>query len=148
MTGEVASFLESYQPNMSEADAEYLVFGFISEIELKLSSNIIIPAALKKLCFDYYYICELFADHGDNIQLNETNDIAWYIPNAVGKNTIYGFQIIDPSNRRIKIYKWTLKILGFENRNGFYFGKDSSDKQSLNGDFTFGRNKKPFYAFL
>ena len=136
---------------MSEVDAEYLVFGFIADIESNLSKNIIIPEAIKQLCFEYYFIFEQFVDHGDNIEMNKTNDIAWQIKRKGSDrccNTIYGQQIVDPSKKEIRRYKWTLQLLAFKGMNGFYFGIDSSDKEFLNGDYTSRmRNKKQFYAF-
>ena len=137
---------------MSKRDSKYLVFGFIAEIESKLLSNNIIPKVLKELCFKYYFICEHFAYHGECIVLNEARDTAWN-PNGMNRashTNLYGNQIVDPSNKLIKSYKWTLKILGFESmrRYGFFMGLDASHKKYLNGHFMrWQRNTKPIYAF-
>ena len=140
---------------MSEVEAKYLVFGFIAEIESEFSSHIVIPEPLKRICFDYYFICEYFDAHGNHILLNERRDSAWHKYES-RRNTIYGNQIIEPShpnNKHIKIYKWTLKLLGFKKTNGFYLGIDSSDKQYLNESFARFKHVGdllpllPYYAF-
>ena len=134
---------------MSNKDSQYLVFGFVAEIESKLLGTIAIPTPLKELCFKYYYIAEYFANHGEFIILNESRDIAWRkTKDSKQHSTIYGHQIIDPSDKFIKSYKWTLKLLAFENKNGFFFGIDSSDEEYLEDHFTsWYYNKTPFYAF-
>ena len=93
---------------MSELDSTYLVFGFIAEMESKLS-NIAIPRTLKELCFKFYCINEEFDDHGPSISLNETKDTASHDTSII-YNTVYGIQVIDPTNDCIKAYTWTLKI--------------------------------------
>ena len=132
---------------MSALDAEYLVFGFISRIEAKLSSNII-PDPIKLLCFEYYFIAEHFAYHGHKTMINDEKDIAGHTSSDHFHNTLYGNQLIDPNDKTIKKYKWRLKILGFKNSNGLYFGIDSSDIGYLNDNYTNSySNKNPFYAF-
>ena len=136
---------------MSAVDADYLVFGFISAIESTLTSSIIIPEPIKKLCFEYYFICEHFVDHGRYMILNEAKDtISRKKGHDYTYNTVYGNQIIDPINDKIKKYKWTLKLLSYEDPNGFYFGIDSSDKKYIDASFAIGGNypkREPFYAF-
>ena len=86
--------------------------------------------------------------------MNESRDIAWH-SKIIKQNTIYGNQIIEPShpnNKHVKVYKWTLKLLNFKNRNGFYLGIDSSDKQYINGSFCQDYSSNPlplvpYYAF-
>ena len=142
--------LENLTPrsSMSKCDSECLVFGFVAEIESELLSKCVIPRSLRELCFKYYYICEYFAKHGKYIILNEIRDIAWRQKGSDQHSTIYGHQITDPSDKSIKSYKWTLKLLGFENKNGFFMGIDSSNEEYLENHFTsWYYNKHAFYAF-
>ena len=83
---------------MSKHDSEYLVFGFVAEVESELLSKCVIPRPLKELCFKYCYICEYFAKHGKYIILNEDRNIAWRQKGSDQHSTIYGHQIIDPSD--------------------------------------------------
>ena len=138
---------------MSDLDTKYLVFGYITAIESKLSDSII-PNTLKQLCFEFYFIIEEFGDHGNLISLNKSRDVASYIESVKSKcNTVYGIVEIDPSNEYLKAYKWTLQLLNYERKNGFYLGIDSSNKQFLNKHFTSNhrhsaiRNTNPFCAF-
>ena len=134
---------------LCKEDQEYLVFGYVSKIESKLSTQII-PIAIKYICLRYYLIIKQFGDHGSFIKLNENQNIAHYIGNSGQWNTVYGTNVIDPGNKHIKKYKWKLKLLNFDDhdRNGFYIGIDSSNKKFVEQDFTVHtENTNPFYAF-
>ena len=140
-------------------DLEYLVFGYISSIEAKLSGMIAVD--IKIVCLKYYAniaMKEKFGKHGRCIMLNEFHDIA---QGGGGfrqqiENTVYGTQKIDLYNQysegiiNPKVYKWTFIISNCRDadRNAFHIGIDSSGELFTNGDFTNRyRNKYEYYAF-
>ena len=103
------------------------------------------------MCFEYYWIEEKFTNHGPLIAVNDEGDIAWQETNdsnGVLWNTVYGNKIIDTNNTFITRYKWTFKVLNFEDKNGYFIGIDASMKQHTNGDFTSSVvNNAQFYSF-
>ena len=146
-----------FPSNMALRDQEYLVFGFISRIESKLSSTI--PTEIKCICVEYYVIREHFTDHGSWILLNNITgvyDLAKGIfPSQTefsgfsGGNTVYGDASIDPSNRFISRYGWTLKV-HFKSKalQEISIGIDASNKSHTHSDFSKQLlSTPPWYAF-
>merc|ERR1712228_925971 len=103
----------------------------------------------------FYWIAEKFTLHGDNIKLNEENNIATFIETGSEPwkkyNTVYGNNTINLNNKNVIKYKWTLKILNGAQHDGqpLTIGIDSSPliSQMINSDFgEKGKNKDDFYG--
>ena len=140
--------LTAHRPWLSLLDHEYLVFGFIANIESKNRFSISIPTEVFQLCWLYYTLADTFVSHGPSMQTLDSYYTIKRIDDGNHKsNTVYGYQTIDPMDKSIKKYKWTL-LCNFKCNNHFYFGIDSSNRMHTNHCFkNWKLNKSAWYAF-
>ena len=130
-----------------DAEKQYLVSGFVREINDTLNSKLDnIPPLIPNACLLFYCIREDFTAKGDNIRAD--TDIIRTV--NVGQNTVYGKMVIKPEDNKY-IYKWVIQIIGTNYQYfAFSLGIDSSDKSIINDDFSvsgqYGNTDK-FYAF-
>ena len=117
------------------------MFGFVKNVEkLFKTSNVYynIPSLVSYKILEFYYLREIFGDHGGMITLNESKLIASMNEKYnIFRNTIIGTVIIDFSGSYI--YKWKFKIITMSSKLAIgIVDKDQiQDDEFFAGDFTY-----------
>ena len=141
MSTKQSSFLETKK---CDKRTRSIVYEYIRRCQLLLPQNnpyYNIAELIKHLCISYYFTREYFTKHGNNITLNDKQNIA----KKSGKHydTVYGNIDIDGSSPMR--YIWTFKIIQIEYE--MDIGIDASNKLYCNTWFhNKDKNKSHFYA--
>ena len=86
---------------------ELAVYGY-----LRTQQHNYIPTDIKHLCLCFYNISDYFTKHADRITINASKNIAKCKRRSRARtiNLVYGNEIIDLDDTRIKAYKWTFQV--------------------------------------
>ena len=117
------------------------VIGYVKNMQKLMpmtSAYYNIPALVTFMILDYYYLREIFSDHGHKTKIDRTGLIA-SINDQDEDNTVYGTVIIDFNESYI--YKWSIKVIELTytgDRSDMAIGIVAIDKiNGGNGDFTY-----------
>eukprot|EP01084_Bolivina_argentea_P159362 277554_1 len=122
---------------------QYSVSGFLREQRhMLLPLNISyynIPPIVMHLCVMYFYQQETFDKHGDNMILNEKQNVVQMIDH--GWNSVYGKYLIKTDKPHL--YEWTVQIL--ERHSDILIGIAGSNRKWVNDDFAFQFDSNHMY---